>query len=39
MNGYLPQIAVEFDRKTIAHGERPTIDEVEKRMTGEATVA
>jgi chemotaxis protein MotA len=29
MNGALPQIALEHGRKTIASGERPTIDEVE----------
>ncbi len=29
MNGALPQIALEHGRKTIATGERPTIDEVE----------
>ncbi|TDT88884.1 MULTISPECIES: flagellar motor stator protein MotA [Azorhizobium] len=29
MNGALPQIALEHGRKTIAEGERPTIDEVE----------
>jgi len=38
MNGSLPQIAVEFGRKTIPHGERPTIDEVEKRTNGETAV-
>jgi len=29
MNGALPQIALEHGRKTIASGQRPTIDEVE----------
>jgi chemotaxis protein MotA len=29
MNGALPQIALEHGRKTIASGDRPTIDEVE----------
>ena len=31
MNGAMPQIAVEFGRKTIPAKERPTIDEVETR--------
>jgi len=34
MNGAMPQIAVEFGRKTIPAKERPTIDEVETETTG-----
>ncbi|MBB4199380.1 flagellar motor stator protein MotA [Rhodoblastus sphagnicola] len=34
MNGAMPQIAVEFGRKTIPAKERPTIDEVESETTG-----
>ena len=33
MNGAMPQIAVEFGRKTIPAKERPTIDEVESETT------
>jgi chemotaxis protein MotA len=33
MNGAMPQIAVEFGRKTIPAKERPTIDEVETETT------
>ncbi len=33
MNGAMPQIAVEFGRKTIPAKERPTIDEVENETT------
>jgi chemotaxis protein MotA len=33
MNGAMPQIAVEFGRKTIPSKERPTIDEVENETT------
>lgn len=32
MNGSMPQVAVEFGRKTIPHGVRPGIDEVESFM-------
>ncbi len=34
MNGAMPQVAVEFGRKTIPAKERPTIDEVESETTG-----
>jgi chemotaxis protein MotA len=34
MNGAMPQIAVEFGRKTIPAKERPTIDQVESETTG-----
>ncbi|RUW83019.1 flagellar motor stator protein MotA, partial [Mesorhizobium sp. M8A.F.Ca.ET.059.01.1.1] len=30
MNGALPQVAIEFGRKTISSYERPTIDAVEQ---------
>ena len=30
MNGALPQVAIEFGRKTISAYERPTIDAVEQ---------
>ena len=33
MNGAMPQVAVEFGRKTIPAKERPTIDEVETETT------
>jgi len=33
MNGAMPQIAVEFGRKTIPAKERPSIDEVENETT------
>ncbi len=36
MNGSMPQIAVEFGRKTIPAKERPTIDEVENETTAGA---
>ena len=34
MNGAMPQIAVEYGRKTISSYERPTIDEVEAQTLG-----
>jgi chemotaxis protein MotA len=34
MNGAMPQIALEYGRKTISAYERPTIDEVEQATTG-----
>lgn len=34
MNGAMPQVAVEFGRKTIPSKERPTIDTVENEMSG-----
>ena len=34
MNGALPQVAVEYGRKTIPGYERPTIDEVERETVG-----
>jgi chemotaxis protein MotA len=33
MNGAMPQVAVEFGRKTIPSKERPTIDTVENETT------
>ena len=36
MNGAMPQIAVEYGRKTISSYERPTIDEVEQQTLGAA---
>lgn len=39
MNGALPQIALEHGRKTIASGDRPTIDEVESEAVGGAQSA
>jgi len=33
MNGAMPQVAVEFGRKTIPSAERPTIDVVENETT------
>jgi chemotaxis protein MotA len=33
MNGAMPQVAVEFGRKTIPSKERPTIDVVENETT------
>ena len=33
MNGAMPQVAVEFGRKTIPSKERPTIDTVESETT------
>jgi len=41
MNGAMPQVAVEFGRKTIPSKERPTIDVVENETTsigGEAAI-
>src|SRR5262245_8454373 len=37
MNGALPQVALEYGRKTIAAYERPTIDEVEQQTLSRAT--
>jgi chemotaxis protein MotA len=34
MNGAMPQVALEYGRKTISSYERPTIDEVEQATTG-----
>lgn len=34
MNGAMPQVAIEYGRKTISAYERPTIDEVEEETTG-----
>lgn len=34
MNGAMPQVAVEYGRKTISAYERPTIDEVEQETLG-----
>jgi chemotaxis protein MotA len=34
MNGAMPQVALEYGRKTISGYERPTIDEVEQATTG-----
>jgi chemotaxis protein MotA len=34
MNGAMPQVALEYGRKTISAYERPTIDEVEQATTG-----
>ena len=39
MNGALPQVAVEFGRKTIPAKERPTIDAVETETTANAVTA
>ena len=40
MNGAMPQIAIEYGRKTISSYERPTIDEVEEQtMSGGAPPA
>ncbi|MEM9999784.1 MAG: flagellar motor stator protein MotA [Pseudomonadota bacterium] len=36
MNGSLPQIAIEFGRKTISTSYRPTLDDVESETTGTA---
>lgn len=33
MQGYAPQVSVEFARKTLAHGLRPTFAEVEEMVT------
>lgn len=35
MNGSMPQVAAEFGRKTIPHGERPSIDELDQKISGE----
>lgn len=37
MNGAMPQVAVEYGRKTISAYERPTIDEVEAETVGGGT--
>jgi chemotaxis protein MotA len=34
MNGAMPQVAVEYGRKTISAYERPTIDDVEQETVG-----
>ena len=34
MNGAMPQVAIEYGRKTMSAYERPTIDEVEEETTG-----
>ena len=34
MNGAMPQVALEYGRKTISAYERPTIDEVEAETVG-----
>jgi chemotaxis protein MotA len=34
MNGAMPQVALEYGRKTISAYERPTIDQVEEETTG-----
>ena len=34
MNGAMPQVALEYGRKTISAYERPTIDEVEQATLG-----
>jgi len=39
MNGAMPQVAVEFGRKTIPSKERPTIDTVENETTSAGAVA
>ena len=39
MNGAMPQVAVEFGRKTIPSKERPTIDVVENETTSGAAAA
>jgi chemotaxis protein MotA len=39
MNGAMPQVAVEFGRKTIPSKERPTIDTVESETTAASAVA
>ena len=39
MNGAMPQVAVEFGRKTIPSKERPTIDTVESETTAAGAVA
>jgi chemotaxis protein MotA len=35
MNGSMPQIAAEFGRKTIPHIERPSIDELDQKISSE----
>jgi chemotaxis protein MotA len=32
MSGYAPQVAVEFGRKTLASGVRPTFSELEEEL-------
>ena len=39
MNGAMPQIALEYGRKTISAYERPTIDEVEQATSGAGSVS
>lgn len=39
MNGAMPQVAVEYGRKTISAYERPTIDEVEQETLGGGAAA
>lgn len=39
MNGAMPQVAIEYGRKTISAYERPTIDEVEEETTGGGAAA
>jgi chemotaxis protein MotA len=39
MNGALPQIALEHGRKTIASGERPSIDQVESEAISNTPAA
>ncbi len=38
MNGAMPQVAVEYGRKTISAYERPSIDEVEQQNSGSPAV-
>ena len=37
MNGAMPQVAIEYGRKTISAHDRPTIDQVEAATIGGAT--
>ncbi|TCD16191.1 flagellar motor stator protein MotA [Oricola cellulosilytica] len=39
MNGSLPQVALEFGRKTISNYDRPSLDDVENEAMGEAKAA
>jgi chemotaxis protein MotA len=39
MNGAMPQVALEYGRKTISAYERPSIDEVEKETLAGAGAA
>lgn len=39
MNGSVPQVALEYGRKTISEMERPTIDAVEQEMIGAGTAS